>query len=155
GVAFDRTGAAWFATEQGAVKLSGQTLTQFSGGEELVSNNIHAVTSIAGGAALIFATSKGASIFRNGAFQAIDDLDGYDVRRVFEDAGGRLWFSTSRGVMLYDTQKDEATLLDASRGLIDNDTRYVTRFNGELLIATRSGIQIYNERQQGSPAAFK
>ncbi len=154
-VAFDKTGAAWFATTQGAVKLSGQTLTQFGEGKGLVSSNIHTVVSVADGSALAFATAKGASLYHDGAFAAIDDLDGYDVRHIFEDTDGCLWFSTSRGVMLYNPRHDIATLLDSSRGLIDNDTRWITRFNGELLIATRSGIVIYNERQQGSSAAFK
>jgi AAA+ ATPase superfamily predicted ATPase len=154
-VAFDKTGAAWFASAQGAVKLSGQTLTQFGEGNGLVSNNIHAVSSIANGSAMAFATAKGASVYHDGVFDAIDDLDGYDVRHIFEDTDRRLWFSTSRGVMLYNPQQDTSTLLDTTRGLIDNDTRWITRFNGELLIATRSGIVIYNERQQGSAAAFK
>lgn len=148
GVAFDDTGAAWFATEQGAIKLSGKTLTQFSEGNGLASSNIRYVTSIEKGAAMVFATAKGASIFRDGVFHKLDALDGYDARQVYEDRDGRLWFATSRGLMLYHTQSDSATLYDTAHGLLDNDTRWVTRFNGELMVASRAGVQIFNERQQ-------
>ncbi|MEW6127032.1 MAG: two-component regulator propeller domain-containing protein [Acidobacteriota bacterium] len=151
-VAFDKTGAAWFATEQGVVKLDGLTLTQFSEGNGLVSNNVRWVTKIGDGSALAFATAKGATIFRDDGFHPLKDLDGYDTRHIFEDADGRLWFATSRGVMVYNQQTDSAALIDASRGLIDNDTRWITRFNGLLFIATRSGVQAYNERQQGVAA---
>jgi ligand-binding sensor domain-containing protein/protocatechuate 3,4-dioxygenase beta subunit len=150
GVAFDDTGAAWFATDQGAIKLSGKTLTQFSEGNGLASSNIRYVASLTRGTALVFATAKGASIYQDGAFRKLDALDGYDARQVYEDKDGRLWFATSRGLMLYNPQSDTATLLDTAHGLLDNDTRWVTRFNGELMIATRAGVQIYNERQQSA-----
>ncbi len=150
GVAFDNTGAAWVATDQGAIKFSGKTLAQFSEGNGLASNNIRYVASLAKGAAMVFATSKGASIFENGVFRKLDGLDGYDARQIFEDTDGRLWFATSRGVMVYNRKTDVAKLIDTSRGLIDNDTRWITRYNGELLIATRAGVQIYNERQQSA-----
>jgi ligand-binding sensor domain-containing protein/AAA+ ATPase superfamily predicted ATPase len=150
GVAFDNKGAAWIATEQGAIQFDGKTLAQFSEGQGLASNNIRYVASIAKGAAMVFATSKGASIFRDGSFHKLDGLDGYDARQVFEDSDGRLWFATSRGVMLYNPKTDGTTLLDTSHGLIDNDTRWVTRYNGELLIATRAGVQLYNERLQSA-----
>jgi ligand-binding sensor domain-containing protein/AAA+ ATPase superfamily predicted ATPase len=148
-VAFDKTGAAWFATERGVVKLAGQTLTQLSEGNGLVSNNVRWVAKIGDGSALAFATSKGASIFKDESFRALKDLDGYDTRYIFEDTDGRLWFATSRGVMVYNLQTDSAMLIDTLHGLLDNDTRWITRFNGELLIATRSGVQAYTERQQG------
>jgi ligand-binding sensor domain-containing protein len=150
GVAFDNTNAAWIATEQGAIQFNGKTLAQFSEGKGLASNNIRYVASIAKGAAMAFATSKGASIFKDGAFRKLDGLDGYDARQVFEDTDGRLWFATSRGVMVYNPKTDGTTLLDTSHGLIDNDTRWITRYNGELLIATRAGVQLYNERQQSA-----
>ncbi len=151
-VAFDKAGAAWFATERGVVKLAGQTLTQLSEGNGLVSNNVRWVTKIGDGSALAFATSKGASIFKDESFRPLKDLDGYDTRYIFEDTDGRLWFATSRGVMIYNLQTDNAMMIDTSRGLLDNDTRWITRFNGELLIATRSGVQAYNEKQQGVSA---
>jgi ligand-binding sensor domain-containing protein/AAA+ ATPase superfamily predicted ATPase len=150
GVAFDQTGAAWIATEQGAIQFDGKTLVQFSEGQGLASNNIRYVASIANGAAIVFATSKGASIFRDGAFHKLNALDGYDARQVFEDSDQRLWFATSRGVMVYNPKTDDTTLLDTSHGLVDNDTRWITRYNGELLIATRAGVQLYNERQQSA-----
>ena len=153
-VAFDNTGASWFATNQGALKVFERTLTQFSEGKGLASSTINYVKSLAGGSALAFATSKGVSLFRDNTFRELDELDGYDARHIFEDADGRLWISTSRGLVVYNPQTEDLTVLDTAHGLVDNDARWTTRFNGELMIATRAGVQIYSERQAGS-AAFK
>jgi ligand-binding sensor domain-containing protein len=151
-VAFDRSGSAWFATEQGVFRLSGQTLTQLNEGNGLASNNVHWAASIAGGSAVVFATSKGASVFKDGEIRSLADLDGYDVRHVFEDADGRLWFATARGVIIFNPQTAKADLIDLHRGLADNDTRWIARFNGALLIATRAGVQSLDEQKQGAQA---
>jgi ligand-binding sensor domain-containing protein/AAA+ ATPase superfamily predicted ATPase len=151
-VAFDRAGSAWFATEQGVFRLSGQTLTQINEGNGLASNNVHWAAGVAGGSAVVFATSKGASVFKDGEVRGLDDLAGYDVRHVFEDADGRLWFATSRGVVIFNPQTARAELVDTHRGLADNDARWITRFNGALLVATRAGVQSFDERKQGAHA---
>jgi ligand-binding sensor domain-containing protein/protocatechuate 3,4-dioxygenase beta subunit len=151
-VAFDKANAAWFATERGVVKLAGQTLTQLSEGNGLVSNNVRWVTRLGDGSAMAFATTKGVSIFKEDGFHPIKDLDGYDTRYIFEDRDGHLWFATSRGLVSYDPATDKTVIIDSSRGLLDNDTRWITRFNDDLLIATRSGVQSYNEKQQGVAA---
>jgi len=62
---------------------------------------------------------------------------------VFEDGDRRLWFSTARGVVTVDPGANGDDLIDISRGLADNDARWVLRFNDRLLIATRAGIQSY------------
>ncbi|HSB10463.1 MAG TPA: two-component regulator propeller domain-containing protein [Blastocatellia bacterium] len=141
--AFERTGTSWFATDQGALRWTGETLTQFNEGSGLASNNVQWVTSIAGGSAVVFATTRGASLFRDGALRNIDALAGYDVRHVFEDTDGRMWFATARGVLALDLTSGERELIDASRGLADDDARWITRFGDRLLIATRAGIQAY------------
>jgi ligand-binding sensor domain-containing protein/protocatechuate 3,4-dioxygenase beta subunit len=149
-IAFDNQGAIWLATEQGAFRLSGQTLMQFNEGNKLASNNARWVTSAANGAMVIFATARGATIFKDGAAQAIEQLAGYDARHVFEDRDGSLWFATARGVMRYDPQTGESEWFDSSRGLADNDARWTLRFNDRLLIATRGGIQVCNRRDSGT-----
>ena len=141
--AFDRAGNSWFATEQGALRLTGQTLTQFNEGSGLAGNNVQWVTGTQDGAAVVFATSRGASVFSDGKLRSIDALAGYDVRHVFEDWDGRLWFSTARGVVSFDAKSGEIQLLDEARGLADNDVRWITRFGDRLLIATRGGVQFY------------
>ncbi|HYV04702.1 MAG TPA: two-component regulator propeller domain-containing protein [Blastocatellia bacterium] len=141
--AFDRSGDAWFATEQGALRLTGQTLTQFNEGSGLAGNNCNWVASASDGAAIIFATSRGASIFRNGQLKSIDALAGHDVRHVFEDWDGRLWFSTGQGVVSFDVKSGETQLVGAAQGLADNDARWITRFGEKLVIATRGGVQFY------------
>jgi ligand-binding sensor domain-containing protein len=148
-IAFDNQGAIWLATEQGAFRLSGQTLMQFNEGNKLASNNARWVTSAANGAMVIFATARGATIFRDGEAQAIDQLAGYDARHVFEDRDGSLWFATARGVMRYDPPTGESEWFDTSRGLADNDARWTLRFNDRLLVATRGGIQVCNRREGG------
>jgi ligand-binding sensor domain-containing protein len=152
-IAFDNQGAIWLATEQGAFRLSGQTLMQFNEGNKLASNNARWVTSAANGAMVIFATARGATIFKDGEAQAIEQLAGYDARHVFEDRDGSLWFATARGVMCYEPQTGESEWFDTSRGLADNDVRWTLRFNDRLLIATRGGIQVCN-RRDGGAASF-
>ncbi|MFY9570226.1 MAG: two-component regulator propeller domain-containing protein, partial [Blastocatellia bacterium] len=143
-VAVDRTGSAWFATEQGALRWTGETLTQFNEGSGLASNNVQWVRAIADGSAIVFATTRGASVYREGQLQNLPALAGYDVRHVLEDTDGRLWFSTARGVVRLDLATGESGLIDAARGLADNDTRWVVRFNDRLLVASRAGIQAYD-----------
>ncbi len=142
-VAFDRWGSAWFATDQGGLRWTGETLTQFNEGSGLASNNVQWVSALDGGSAIVFATTRGASVFRNGSLHSIEALAGYDVRHVFEDNDGRIWFATAHGVLTVDRQNDSDELIDTSRGLADNDVRWITRFNDNLLIATRAGIQAY------------
>jgi len=141
-VAFDREGSAWFATDQGALKWTGETLTQFNEGSGLASNNVQWVTASSGGSEIVFATTRGASVYRGGSLRNIEALAGYDVRHVLEDAGGRLWFATARGVVTIDPKGGDE-LIDVSRGLADNDVRWITRFNDSLLVATRAGVQSY------------
>jgi ligand-binding sensor domain-containing protein/AAA+ ATPase superfamily predicted ATPase len=143
-VAFDRAGSAWFATDQGALRWTGETLTQFNEGSGLASNTVQWVTTIADGSAVVFATTRGASVFRKGELHNMEALAGYDVRHVFEDSDGRVWFATARGIVVVDPKGRDIDLLDNSRGLADNDARWITRFNDRLLIATRGGIQAYS-----------
>ncbi|HSE38798.1 MAG TPA: two-component regulator propeller domain-containing protein, partial [Blastocatellia bacterium] len=140
-VAFDREGSAWFATDQGGLRWTGETLTQFNEGSGLASNNVQWVSATAGGSAIVFATTRGASVFRDGSLHNIEALAGYDVRHVFEDSDGRLWFATARGVVSMDPGTGSDGLIDISPGLADNDARWILRFNERLLIATRAGIQ--------------
>lgn len=142
-VAFDSEGSAWFATDQGALRWTGETLTQFNESSGLASNNVQWATAVAGGSAVVFATTRGASVFRDGTLHNIEALAGYDVRHVFEDTDGRLWFATARGIVALDLKSGESDLLDISRGLADNDARWIVRFNDRLLVATRAGIQAY------------
>jgi ligand-binding sensor domain-containing protein len=149
-IAFDRTGAAWFATDQGVLRFSEQTLTQFNEGNKLPANNVHWLMSTADDSAIVFATTRGAAVFKDGEIRSLDALAGYDVRHVFEDGDKRLWFSTARGAVSLDPQTGEIDLIDTSRGLADNDARWITRFNDKLLIATRAGIQVYNSRDRNA-----
>ncbi|HEY7545246.1 MAG TPA: two-component regulator propeller domain-containing protein, partial [Blastocatellia bacterium] len=144
-IAFDQTGAAWFATDQGVVRLSGRTLTQFNESNGLASNNVHWAASIEDGAAMIFASSRGASIFRDGALRPLEGLNGYDVRHVLIDEDSTLWFATSRGVVRYSLGSGEVKLIDTSLGLPDNDVRWTARFQNRLLVATRAGVQSLDE----------
>ncbi len=149
-VAFDRTGAAWFATDQGVLRLSGQSLTQFNEGNGLSSKNVHWVASIAGNSAMLFATARGVDIYKDDRVRSLEQLSGYDVRHAFEDQDGRLWFATSRGIVAFDPQSGAVDLIDSARGLADNDARWITRYDDKLLVATRAGIQVYVEATPGA-----
>jgi ligand-binding sensor domain-containing protein len=143
-VAFDREGSAWFATDQGALRWTRETLTQFNEGSGLASNNVQWVTAVSGGQAIVFATTRGVSIFQQGELHDLEALSGYDTRHVFEDNDGRLWFATARGVLSVDPKTGESSLVDVSRGLADNDARWIVRWGDSLLMATHAGIQSYN-----------
>lgn len=149
-VAFDGANTIWLATEQGALRFNGQTLTQFNEGNRLPSNNVRWVASTAGGSAIVFATARGAAIFKDGEIRSLDALAGYDVRHVFENSDGRLWFSTARGAMSLDLNTGQSDLIDTGRGLADNDVRWITRFDDKVLIATRGGIQTCTLRDNNS-----
>ncbi len=114
-VAFDSSGVAWFATNQGALRWTRETLTQFNEGSGLASNNVQWVTATARGQAVVFATTRGVSIFQQGELHDVEALAGYDTRHAFEDRDGRLWFATSRGVVSFDPKSEESSLIDASR----------------------------------------
>ncbi|HET9533368.1 MAG TPA: two-component regulator propeller domain-containing protein [Blastocatellia bacterium] len=146
---FDRSGAIWFATGQGVARLSGQTLTQFNEGNGLPSNNVSYVASVQGGEAVLFATARGVSVFKQGEVRTIEGLAGYDVRHALEE-GSRLWLATARGLVKYDWQTGGIDLIDTTRGLPDNDTRWITRFKERLLVATHAGVQVYSEQGRGS-----
>jgi ligand-binding sensor domain-containing protein/AAA+ ATPase superfamily predicted ATPase len=148
-IAFDSTGAAWLATERGAFRLSGQSLTQLNEGNGLASDNVRWVASTgsvpqsSGGSVIAFATAKGVSLLNEGTISNLDQLIGYDVRHVFESADGLLWFSTSRGMAVYNPKTGEANFIGVERGLADTDVRHVTQLNDKLIVATRGGVQSY------------
>ena len=151
-VAFDRAGAAWFATDQGVLRFNGQTLTQFNEGNGLSSKNVHWVASVADNSSMLFATARGVDIYKDDRLKSLEQLAGHDVRHAYEDANGRFWFATSRGIVAFDPQSGAVDHIDNARGLADNDARWITRYNDKLLVATRAGIQVYNE---ATPAASK
>ena len=149
-IAFDREGSYWLATEQGVLKLSGQTITLIGEGNGLASNNVRFVIVLSDGSTVVFATSKGANIFKEGHIQSVDPLSGYDVRHVFEDVDGRLWFATARGVVTIDPVTNAPDIIDSGRGLADNDARCIIRFMNQLLVATKAGVQAYRADRRGT-----
>jgi streptogramin lyase len=148
-MAVDGEGSYWFATEQGALRFSGQTVTQFGESNGLAANNVHYLTVLSDKSTIAFATSKGASIFKQGQIRSLELMSGYDVRHLFEDSDGRLWFATARGVVKVDPESNSSELIDSDRGLADNDTRAIIRFRDQLLIATRGGVQVFRGDRRG------
>ena len=142
GVAFDRTGAAWLATDRGVLRSDGRSLTQLGEGNGLPSNAVRWVGTSRDGTVIV-ATAKGVGLFQNGSLRPLEPLAGYDVRHVFENSDGRLWFSTARGIVILDPRSSDTESLDTSRGLADNDVRCVARFGNELVVATHAGVQSY------------
>ncbi|HEU4390370.1 MAG TPA: two-component regulator propeller domain-containing protein, partial [Blastocatellia bacterium] len=142
GVAFDRAGASWLATDRGVLRSDGRSLTQLGEGNGLPSNQVRWVGTSHDGT-IIFATAKGVGLFQNGSLHPVEPLAGYDVRHVFENSDGRLWFSTARGVLILDPRSNDAEALDTSRGLADNDVRCIARFGNEIVVATHAGIQSF------------
>jgi len=142
GVAFDKNGAAWFATEQGVFRLDAQALTQLNQGNGLASDNVSWVATTGGGSTMVIATAKGVDLFKDGSLTQVDQLSGYDVRHVAEDQNQRLWFSTDRGVVTLEPDTGNTNLLDAASGLYDNDVRWIAPAGNRMVIATGRGVQL-------------
>src|SRR5215471_3367340 len=140
-VAFDKNGAAWFATEQGVFRLDAQALTQLNQGNGLSSDNVNWIAATLDGTRVVIATAKGVDIFKDGSLTRVDQLSGYDVRHVAEDESGRLWFSTDKGVVTLEPGTGASTLLDAVGGLFDNDIRWIASAGKRMVIATARGVQ--------------
>jgi streptogramin lyase len=141
-VAFDRNGAAWFATEQGVFRLDAQALTQLNQGNGLASDSANWIAATADGSVMVIATAKGVDLFKDGSLTQVDQLSGYDVRHVAEDRNGRLWFSTDRGVATLDPTNGSVSLLDVTGGLYDNDVRWIASAGNRMVIATGRGVQL-------------
>ena len=152
-VARDRSGATWFATDQGVFRLTGKALTQLNEGNGLSSNNVRWVKAAANGSLILFATAKGVSVYRDGVLRSLDELSSYDVRHVAEGPDGRIWCSTSRGIAIINFSTGAFDFVDEGRGLADADTRWVTEWNGKMAVATRAGIQTF-EAESASPRAL-
>src|SRR5262249_8709694 len=141
-VAFDKNGAAWFATEQGVFRLDAQALTQLNQGNGLASDNVNWIAATAGGSRVVIATANGVDLFKDGTLTRADQLSGYDARHVAEDENGRLWFSTDRGVVTLEPGAGAVNLLDAGNGLYDNDVRWIASAGSRMVIATGRGVQL-------------
>ncbi|MCK5775430.1 MAG: SpoIIE family protein phosphatase [Bacteroidales bacterium] len=62
-----------------------------------------------------------------------------DVRSIFQDSEGYLWFGTLSGIVRYNGRKMEQ--LNTSNGLVHNSTNFITEDkNGDLFVATEKGI---------------
>src|SRR5215471_14430056 len=153
-VAFDKNGAAWFATEQGVFRLDAQALTQLNQGNGLSSDNVNWIAATLDGTRVVIATAKGVDIFKDGSLTRVDQLSGYDVRHVAEDESGRLWFSTDKGVVTLEPGTGASTLLDAVGGLFDNDIRWIASAGKRMVIATARGVQSC-DISAGDPGALR
>ena len=143
-VAFDSGGAAWIGTEDGVFKLGGQALTQFNEGNGLDSNRVNCVCAAAGGTIIALGTAKGLNLYRSGLLIDVDPLSGYEIRQISEAADGKLWCATDRGIVIFDPASGGAVVIDAGRGLIDNDVRSITRIGERMISGTRLGTQYFD-----------
>ncbi|NOR86846.1 MAG: transporter substrate-binding domain-containing protein [Bacteroidales bacterium] len=78
-----------------------------------------------------------------------------DVRTIFQDSKGYLWFGTLSGIVRYNGRKMEQ--INTSNGLVHNSTNYITEdHNGDLLVATEKGISCIknNGEIKNYPSSF-
>ncbi|HEY6332649.1 MAG TPA: two-component regulator propeller domain-containing protein [Blastocatellia bacterium] len=142
-IAFDSQGAAWIGTDQGVFKLGGQALTQLNEGNGLASNKVNCV-SVIDNSVVALATTRGLDLYREGVLVNADPVSGYDVRYVTLGPGGGLWCATDRGIVIFDLATGGAEVIDAGRGLIDDDVRCLARSGDRMVVATRSGVQYFD-----------
>lgn len=95
----DRSGAIWFGTDKGLVKMSGTSFQLFTMREGLPGNDIKIIHEDSGGR-LWLGTYGGLSILENGKFKNFTTREGLSsdrVRALYEDKEGTIWLGTYDG----------------------------------------------------------
>ena len=95
----DRSGAIWLATEgAGVVRFLDGEATSYTAADGLVHDLATSVEDTVDGR-LFFGTLKGLSVFEDGRFTTIPELDDTQVFHLLDDDRGCLWIASNRGLM--------------------------------------------------------
>ncbi|WP_394780191.1 two-component regulator propeller domain-containing protein, partial [Undibacterium sp.] len=109
GITQTADGWLWLAASNGLFRFDGVTFERFHATEgKLLSNNLWAMRVLSSGALWIGYRSGGASEIKEGKiknFGASDGLPSASVADFEEDAAGRLWVATSRGMLVFDGKR--------------------------------------------------
>jgi len=146
----DREGTIWLATDRGLNRLRRQAMTPLSTKDGLIHNEVYPILKARDGSIYV-GTNGGLSHFKDGKFTntAISAGKGYGVsslQSLAEDAQGRLWIGSVRGLF---TLKD-GKLEDKSKTFKTPDTIYAiyAQKDGSVWFATEhQGIYQYRNDQ--------
>jgi signal transduction histidine kinase/ligand-binding sensor domain-containing protein len=102
-------GWLWLAASSGLYRFDGVTFERFEGkGERFRSNNLWGMRLLESGALWIGYRYGGASVWQNGKVRNYGQEDGLPPSSSVdfeEDAAGRLWLATARGLWLFDGKR--------------------------------------------------
>jgi len=116
-VAFLGEQEVWLASQEGAVRIQGQTMRVYMESEGLVSELLRSIAVTTGGV-VFAATGAGVGVFDGDKWSAPAPLQ-RAVNAVAVGADGKLWMATPRGVAAYDGAR--VRRLDSRRGLLEDD----------------------------------
>ncbi len=138
-VAFLGEQEVWLASQEGAVRIQGQTMRVFMESEGLVSELLRSIAVTSGGV-VFAATGVGVAVFDGEKWSAPAPLQ-RAVNAVAVGPKGKLWMATPRGVASYDGAR--VRRLDSRRGLLEDDIAdiVIDRF-GRIWALSESGISI-------------
>lgn len=112
----------WMASRQGAVRMTGDQVTVWNEGTQLVSELLNAVAVTAGG--LVFVASPdGVGTYDGERWRFPPELR-FTTNDLALGADSRLWLATERGVAIYDGKK--VRRLDVRRGMVENQVLDIT-----------------------------
>jgi len=115
--AFMDENEVWFATSEGAARLTGKNVTVWNESNGMLSELVHAIAASPGG--VVFAgTGAGVGEF-DGEKWSYPRALRFAVNDLALAKDGRLWLATDHGIGLYDGRR--VRRLDVRRGLLENE----------------------------------
>jgi hypothetical protein len=112
----------WFATTEGAARLTGRDIKVWNESNGMASELTRAIAVSSGGLVFV-ATGAGVGLFDGEAWSFPRELS-FPVNDLAIARDGKLWMATERGVALYDGKK--VRRVDVRRGLLENEILDVT-----------------------------
>jgi signal transduction histidine kinase/ligand-binding sensor domain-containing protein len=141
-----RDGTIWFATEEGLKSLRAGEITQFTTTDGLPHNDTRNLHEARDGT-LWIATMGGLVSFREGKFTNHTQFPPIQVRSIYEDADGALWFGTyDEGIFRY--KNDAFKKITIKDGLFDQGAFQILEDDfGRFWISSNRGVYRVNRQQ--------
>ncbi|MBN4081672.1 histidine kinase [bacterium AH-315-C07] len=142
----DSKGNLWFGTSNGINRFRNGVFTRFNDQKGLNGNKI---TSLFEADNKIWCGSKdGIYVYDGEGFEKVfvGDIEIKNVRKIFKDHSGDLWFATSTGLLHKNGNKYE--LITTKDGLPSNTIYSIIEdLHGNLWLGTKSGLAIYSSEE--------
>jgi len=145
----DNTGTMWFGTAgNGIFKYSENQLINYTIKDGLNSNWVRTIY-VDREDNLWIGTDKGVNIFNGKEFLDLEKLRGNTVNKIISNDEGKLWMSTSQGLICYDIETHEIESLSTSNGLRHNDINnlMIDHENSLWIINYKAGLTRIKENK--------